>query len=176
MGEPTWFIGLAVPAGDWFRRLVDPPPGLRLEHPDDLHLTLAFLGPAGAERARAAWAACEALGGPVSARGIALRPFGRPGAWSALALALDAAAAVTLGERIRPTALAAAGRPPEDRALRPHVTVGRVNQPRHHAEVLAWANEISLQDVRLQLDRVVLYTAGGGGRKYREVEWAPLQG
>jgi 2'-5' RNA ligase len=42
---PNWFIALPVSPLGWFERLVPPPPaGFRAFHPDDLHLTIAFLG------------------------------------------------------------------------------------------------------------------------------------
>ncbi len=44
--SPNWFVAWPVTgAADWLAALdADAPPGLRFSHPDDLHVTLAFLG------------------------------------------------------------------------------------------------------------------------------------
>jgi hypothetical protein len=46
--QPNWFVGFPLKAGPWFTGLVaDVPSGIRVLHPQDLHLTVAFLGACG---------------------------------------------------------------------------------------------------------------------------------
>ena len=52
----SYFVAFPVAAEPWLERaLAGAPPGVRRLHPDDVHLTLAFLGAVTEERARAAW-------------------------------------------------------------------------------------------------------------------------
>ncbi|MEL6346990.1 MAG: hypothetical protein AAFV53_28005, partial [Myxococcota bacterium] len=88
--RPNWFIAIPVPALSWFSPLVaHVPRGIRRFHPEDLHLTVAFLGPVRQEDALTAWARVE--NGPdhrtIDARLASLRPMGnrrRPSAFAAI--------------------------------------------------------------------------------------------
>src|SRR5688572_3648888 len=88
----NWFVGLPVAAGRWFAPLVaDAPAHVRVFHPDDLHLTVAFLGRAGPDRARAAWAVAEGVRAqPFVARLGALKAMGNPRRPSAFSVLLGA--------------------------------------------------------------------------------------
>lgn len=161
---PNWFIALPVSPAVWFDEQVTPPPsGLRRFDPEDLHVTLAFLGGVGEAAARAAWAALPALDGPWSVRLGHVRAMGNPRRYSALSAvfaegAVPVEAAMT---RAGAVALAAAGLPPEPRPALAHVTLARpgrrASEP-ERAAGLGWARGLGVLDVTLTLDRVALYT------------------
>src|SRR6187397_318046 len=58
MPRPNWFFAFPID-GRFVLDLPAPPPALRPFHPDDVHLTLAFLGGCGEEAALAALAALD---------------------------------------------------------------------------------------------------------------------
>lgn len=157
----NWFLALVVPEEPALTQLlVDLPDGVRPFAAADLHITVAFLGPCGQERALLAWQAIAPLRHPaiavVSGGWRAMGPAGNPSAY-ALTLGPDAAlnpsqdpdqvrdrgGQLTAGliERWRQPALEAAGLPPERRAALPHITLARprwrgVGQ--HRAGLEAW--------------------------------------
>ena len=166
---PNWFLALVVPEEPALTQLlVDLPDGVRPFAAADLHITVAFLGPCGQERALLAWQAIAPLRHPaiavVSGGWRAMGPAGNPSAY-ALTLEPDAVLnpsqdpdqnqsrdhnqamdrgqnlTAALIERWRQPALAAAGLPPERRAALPHITLAR---PRwrgvgqHRAGLEAW--------------------------------------
>lgn len=165
MAQPgNWFIGLPVPEPPGLERiLAGCPPELRRFHPADLHITVAFLGPVGAERAGQAWRGLGDLAdGPFTVTLGALRPFGRPGRPSAFGFELDrggeAVAALIRHQRDR--LRLAAGVPPERRLPRPHVTLARPGRRATAAVRLAalrWAGGAAPPEQALRLDRIALY-------------------
>lgn len=200
----SWFVGLPVDPGDWLDALPPPPEGTRLLDASDLHLTLAFFGQIGEERARAAFerAAPDAIGARRIRLG-ALRPMGsrrRPSAYAARVHAADELtrdvegeaedlgeadgpdddALASVWEPIRNALLSAASLPPEERAFRPHVTLARPRRratPEERRRGLAWAEAVALGSPRIPLDRVALYTAAHASeapRRYRIVLSRPL--
>ncbi|HEU4405252.1 MAG TPA: 2'-5' RNA ligase family protein [Polyangiaceae bacterium] len=184
--SPNWFIALRVPAPDLRERLGAPPPGVRLIHPDDLHLTLAFLGDVDETRARAAWAERHRLAplGPSQRLGFgAVVGLGNPRRPSALSARLaegDAEFRAAIA-RARDAMNDASGSPREQRPPLPHVTLARVRRsagPREHEAALAWARALDLGGLGALVERVALYTAssGRGERQYREVEEDALPG
>jgi len=160
----NWFIGLPVPPGRWFERLVaSAPADLRRFHPGDLHATVAFLGRCGEARARAAWATlADHPRGPFVVTLDRLEPFGsraRPSAWSVTFAAGRDELAASIGAWRGPMWEAAGGRP-DDRPPLPHVTVLR---PRRDASAearrraLAFAEALPPLGVELRLERLALY-------------------
>ncbi|MEM9174304.1 MAG: hypothetical protein AAGC67_03655 [Myxococcota bacterium] len=183
----NWFIALPVPAAAWFDALRPVPDAVRPFHPEDLHATVAFLGPCGEARARRAFAALA--GAPIPARGLALGrivPMGPPRKWSALsAEATDARpetpALADLLEGPRDVARAAADLPAERRPMRPHVTVGRVRRRAGGAgrkTGLAWAQAAGELGAHVPVDRLALYTRAPeeDARTFEIVEARPLEG
>jgi len=178
-GRPNWFIALPVDAGRWFEDSVSAPPeGLRRFHPDDLHLTLAFLGACGEEAARRAFArASEWPGAPREATLGPLVPMGAPARYSALAFLLEQGRAeveAAIG-RVRDGWLAAAGARPDTRPPKAHVTVAR---PRRRGLAderrggLAWAATIDVRGQPIALGRPALFTwaAEPGARLFRVID------
>lgn len=162
--KPNWFVALAVPADPWWSRVTAPPPGVRLFHPDDLHLTVAFLGPVSRIDAEAAFAvACEDWPtGPVDIALGDVRAMGNPRRPSALSVVVTDGATV-LGAAIasvRDEMWARAGARPEDRPPLPHVTIARPSRSASAAEraaALAWGAGLDLGNPRVTLSRLVLY-------------------
>ncbi len=167
--KANWFVGLPVPAGWLPQLLATAPEPLRRFHPQDLHITVAFLSACGPERAQAAWRACsQALvatppPAPLQAQLGALRPFGPARRYSALSFVLRRGQQqlAALIAQLRPLALQAAQLPPADRPPLPHVTIGR---PARRAtaqvrrELLLWADGLTPADELLSLTRLALFT------------------
>lgn len=161
--KANWFVGLPV-GGAWAATAAPPPPPeVRTFHPDDLHLTVAFLGPCGEERARLGWGA---LGDPGPAVDVTLGevvPMGNPRRFSALSALLIERREET--ERLIGTAreriCAAAGVDPDARPPKAHLTIARPTRRASDADrraALAWARGIDLRHVAARLDRIALYT------------------
>ena len=75
----NWFVALSVPGAPWFSRVTAPPDGVRLFHPDDLHITVAFLGACGEQAAEAAFeVAAKWPTGTLSVTLGDVEPMGNP--------------------------------------------------------------------------------------------------
>jgi 2'-5' RNA ligase len=160
----NWFIALPIPAAEWFGRLPAPPAQVRLFPRDDLHLTVAFLGPVSAESAQAAFA--QASGWPRGALEVQLGrvlPMGRPRRYSALSAELvlgraPVERAITL---VRDAMCDAAGVRRDERPARAHVTLARPSRRASDAQRsagLAWAEGLALDAPPMLLERIALYT------------------
>lgn len=168
MPRPNWF--LAFPLDGAFVQGLPPLPGaLRLFHPEDVHLTLAFLGGCGEEGARRALAALDArlaLDPPPAADvslGEVVPMGGSLDTYSALSALLatgrDALAATLTAHRDALTDAASARR--ETRPAKPHITIARPKRRASDAERAAgldWAASLDLSGVRARLDRIALFT------------------
>jgi RNA 2',3'-cyclic 3'-phosphodiesterase len=161
----NWFVGFPLKAGPWFTSLVaDVPSGIRVFHPQDLHLTVAFLGACGQDAALAGWdVLADRCHSPVKASLGPLRPMGnrrRPSAYS-LTFSMGADALAGLIEDWRNRVLEASGGPPDERSPLPHATVAR--PPRRASDAvraagLAWLQDTAVPAVDVDIDRVALYT------------------
>ena len=163
--QPNWFVGLKVPVGPWHEaRVTSPPEGYRRFVGEDLHLTVAFLGPVDEAAALAAWALHGAWReGAIPASFGALVAMGNPRRHSALSALLDRGwdEACALIEALRAPMLEAAGSRPDDRLPKPHVTFARPRQRATREERQAgieWAAGIALQDVECVFEELCLYT------------------
>lgn len=164
---PNWFIALPLDARELPPGELDAlPPGSRRFHPGDLHVTVAFLGPVDRDTALHAWSAADwASQSPLHAVTGPRATFGSPRRPSAYGLELEDSGRDLHAfiESWRDHLLAAADRPPETRAVWPHVTLGR--PPRrggdtiHPREWLASSPEAT----PLTLDRIALYTRADPG-------------
>jgi 2'-5' RNA ligase len=172
MGTPNWFIALPCPGAGWYGPLrAEMPPALRPFHPDDLHLTLAFLGGCGEASARAAWSvAVDLLDGwaPIATALGPIEPMGparRGAAFAAIPTTGWTPLVATL-HRVRADALDAAGARPDTRRPHPHVTVGRLRRTdaAGQRDVLEWCASRGDREVQVGFDAVALYT------------WSPVRG
>jgi RNA 2',3'-cyclic 3'-phosphodiesterase len=185
MPRPNWFFGFPID-GSFVLDLPEVPSGFRRFHPDDVHLTLAFLGGCGEDSARRALAALDERlhAAPLAALTVTLAeivPMGPAPAYSALSALLergrDEATAYVAGTRDLLTDAAVRRR--EQRAPKPHVTIARpplrASEARR-AEGLDWARSVDLRAVACRLDRIALYTwhENRGERLFRIVEERPL--
>lgn len=162
MTVANWFIALPFPAGALPVGELDAlPPGTRRFHPDDLHVTVAFLGAVDRATALAAWAAADWSPEPAlqasSGRRATFGPRNRPSAFGLEFEDPRCELRAFIG-RWRDRLRAAADLPPEQRVVRPHVTLGR--PPRRGGDTigvrewLASGHGIAV----VTLDRVALYT------------------
>lgn len=165
--RPNWFLGFPLD-GVFVRGLPKPPGAFRLFHPDDVHVTLAFLGRCDEPRAlRAlAWLEAELQAAPLRPLSISLGqvvPMGGQRKYTALSALLNRGrdeVSAQLVAREGPLIEIATGRRPK-REPKPHVSIAR---PRHGATDvdreagLAWAATLDLANVEATLDRIALYT------------------
>ncbi|MDA1259235.1 MAG: hypothetical protein O3A20_01290 [Planctomycetota bacterium] len=182
--EANWFIALPVPAAEWFEACVaaHPPPHVRLFHPEDLHLTVSFVGRVGETAARRAWELRGLWsGGPVRAEFGEVIGMGPPERFSALSALLERGReAVEAGmTACRDPMLSAASAPPERRAIKAHVTLARPRRDAtqsQHSAALAWAMHLPLRGIEIELAEIALYTwdEERRGRQFRTMERAPL--
>jgi 2'-5' RNA ligase len=168
MPRPNWFLACPID-GAFVETLPELPKAIRRYHPEDIHMTLAFLGGCGEPAALRALAALdERLGvARLPVLDISLGrvvPLGRAkSGYTTLSALLDEgrddATALVAKERDALHEAATGTRP--KRPAKPHVSLARV-RGRASAESreagLVWASELELGAVRARLDRVALYT------------------
>lgn len=180
----NWFIALPVAAERWFDRVLDAPAGVTLMHRDDLHCTVAFLGPVDEARALRAFDGIHIALAPLEVTLGDVVPMGDPHKYSALS-ALLARGRVEVERAMsecRDRALESARRPRERWPAKAHVTLARPTRDataRQRAEALAWAAKLSLGETPVRLDRIALYTWSlerhtVGAPRFRQVESSPL--
>jgi 2'-5' RNA ligase len=168
MPRPNWFFGFPLD-GAFAEALTDIPASLRRYHPDDIHLTLAFLGGCGQEAAERALSVLDARleSAPVRAIDATLGEVVPMGGsrrdYTALSALLDrgrAEATACVSDVRDPLTVAAIGRR-EKRPAKPHITIARPMRRATddaRAAGLAWAAALDLRSVRVRLDRIALFT------------------
>lgn len=167
MPRPNWFFAFPLP-GAFVLELPEPPRALRRYHPDDVHLTLAFLGGVGEAGAERALAALDLRLADETPHALAVSlaevvPMGSRRRYSALSALLDVGRVETSAyiTALRDALTEAANGRREQRPAKPHVTIAR---PRSRAtetdreQGLLWAQGLDLRSVRARLDRIALYT------------------
>lgn len=165
MTQPNWFLALPLPPpAAWHEAAASAPTELKRLDRLDLHLTLAFLGPCGQDRAEEAWRALAALRQPaIRIRAGRWRGLGAAHQPSAYGLTL-AEGQPTLGALLgnwAPLALEAAGRPPDRRPPLPHVTLlrPRRREARQMREPMErWMAGAPLPGRDAELGELALYT------------------
>lgn len=168
MPHANWFFAFPLP-GQFVLALPQLPREFRRYHPDDVHLTLAFLGPCGTEAATRALAVLDQLLHDETPTAIDISlaevvPMGSPRRYSALSALLDqgrdeAARCIT---RLREPLERAADTRPDDRPAKPHVTLAKPSRratPADRNRGLTWARALDLRHIQARLDRIALYTA-----------------
>ena len=165
MPRGNWFVGLKVPTAVWFDALVaDAPDDVRVFHPEDVHMTVAFLGACGEDAAMRAWALADGLeAAPFDAVLDVLIPLGNPRRPSALSATLSQGKeqAVAIMRALRDPMIEAAGARPETREPLPHATVARPARRASAEErrrAVAWATAKPAIGIALTIDTLSLYT------------------
>jgi len=168
MPRPNWFFGFPID-GSFILDLPPLPSNFRRFHPEDVHLTLAFLGSCGQSAAEGALAALDQRlhDEPVLPMAVSLAEVvamgGSHRTYSALSALLGrgrAEASACIGAVRDLLTQTASGRT-EKRPPKPHVSIAR---PRGRASELdrkaglTWAAALQLQTVHARLDRIALYT------------------
>lgn len=178
----NWFIALPVTPGPWFESL-QPPDGVRLFGPSDLHLTVAFLGPVTEARARLAFEHAQSF--PLRALAARLgevESLGskrRPSAFSALLRDGRAQVEEALGAAREQMWNAAEARH-DTRPPLAHITLARPMRKASSSQVnrgAQWASELDLGAPVVQLGEIALYTwsEDRAATLFRRVESLPLR-
>jgi 2'-5' RNA ligase len=167
--RPNWFCGFPID-GSFVLELPQLPPSFRLFHPEDVHMTLAFLGGVGEDAALRALAALTARleESPLAPVDISLGevvPMGSARAYSALSALVDQGReeATSYLAALRDLLTETASGRREAREPKPHVTIARPRRrvtEASRAAGLEWARALDLRSVHRTLDRVALYTWG----------------
>ncbi len=157
MSRPNWFVALTVSAPDLPRVIGAPPRQVRVFAAEDLHATIAFLGPVGAPQALAGW---RALGIALPPRAVRLGRVEPLGASALSSLLGDPEIDAAIGGARARVALAA-GAPVDDRPPLGHVTIGRIARRASADErraAIAWAGQLDLRGCAARVEAVALYT------------------
>jgi 2'-5' RNA ligase len=172
---------------DIIRRLRDLPGKISWSRPQQIHLTLSFLGDTPPERiidiGEAMRQAADGIA-PFDFHLTGIGAFPDKGRPRVIWIGLDepTGALIELQERLT-IALLDVGFDPEQRPFKPHVTLGRVRRADrrtdHAAALTAAADEIDLSAGTQFADRIVLFSSElsrGEGPSYVEMADAPLVG
>jgi RNA 2',3'-cyclic 3'-phosphodiesterase len=160
----NWFVALSVPTESWWHRVTEPPEGVRLFAPEDVHLTVAFLGPCGGAAAERAFElATEWPSGPFTAELGEVRAMGNPRRPSALSAIVGEGAEALAGamSSVRDEMCERAGARKDLRPPLPHVTIARPHRraPAHQQKAaVTWARTLDLARPCVTLSRLVLFT------------------
>ncbi len=187
--KPNWFIGLPL-TDEWVpRALAGVPDGLRTFRGEDIHMTVAFLGAVGDERAYDAWrsmtrdeeGAQRHLGSPFEVILGRTLPFGQPSQPSSLSVVptLEDGPAKVFITKHRNRLRLAAGIKPESRSVRPHATIVRIKRraaPEERRAALDWAVSMPALGQVVTISEVALYTwtENRTEQLFRIVERTPL--
>jgi len=168
MPRPNWFFAFPID-GSFVLELPALPSNFRRFQPEDVHLTLAFLGGCGQTAAERALSALEdrLKREPLESMAVSLADVVPMGGsrrnYSALSALLDrgraqaSASIAALRDLLTQTA---SGRT-EKRPPNPHVSIARPRSRASEADReagLAWAAGLQLHSVHARLDRIALYT------------------
>jgi RNA 2',3'-cyclic 3'-phosphodiesterase len=165
--RPNWFLAFPLD-GAFVEQIPKPPSALRRFHPEDVHMTLAFLGGCGQAAAEQAWAALEAqlAQTPLSSFEVNLAevvPMGAKGRYTALSALLSSGreTATAALAHYRDALMDAANVRRDKRPPKPHITLARPKARATDADRaagLAWAATLDLSPVHQRLNRIALYT------------------
>lgn len=181
--QPNWFFALPVTMPFLPQILRGMPESCRGFAVEDLHMTLAFLGPLAPTKVAAMVELLETIeGAPFQislGELLALPTAKRPSAF-AFGLNQGRDEAVALMERNRDALLAAAGARPDARPALPHITVARPMRSygaQGIRQALSWSQTLIPPSDTLIVDRVALYTWAEDRRvqQFQRVAEQPLK-
>lgn len=167
---PRLFSGIELPSElrDQLQRLSQPLPSARWIAPEDLHITLRFLGDVPSDIAREFAANLEQIMfDPFSIRIQGLATFGGDAPRSMHAV-IEPSEALSELARANEKAARRAGLKPEGRKFMPHITLARLNVPRTEPLARYLSRRGGFVSTPFTVDHFVLFSAkpGVGGGPY----------
>ena len=172
----SWFVAWpALAGGDWLRGFEPPPARLVLQHPDDLHVTLAFFGEEREDRLGPVWDAITQIAPPGALFAHGLLSLPDPDHPSAFCWTFAPGSARSwLEEQMvlwRGPLLEIADQPPEERAVLPHLTACRPARNlsmERRRELGSWAAQVLPPSTPIWLGspRVYRSVRQNDGRRY----------
>lgn len=179
MTSPNWFVAFPF-EGTFAANLPAPPPRFRLLAPEDLHVTVAFLGACGEAAALRGYERITASPPSVEVSLGAVVPMG-PSRYSALSalLVLGRREIEAMMSAFRDVVADAAGARREERPPKAHVTIARPSRGASAADRAigeSWANALDLRPRTTTIGRIALYTWSEDRtqRQFRIVRERPL--
>ena len=162
--KPNWFIGLCPDTTEWLAALlVDKPKRVRGFHPNDLHITLAFLGNCSPINAQQTWEHATKI--PPHATTIIsnqLKPMGNPKRPSALSLTFQQDEIISQWiSTYRGALLQQAGARPDNRPPLPHLTIARPQRritDKQRANAVEWSQSIVVPSIPISFSTMALFT------------------
>ena len=162
--KPNWFVALPVSWNGVSRVLSTLPPECRGFHPDDLHMTVAFLGAMPADRKEPVIEVMKGIqAGAMSVQLGPLLTLPSSSRVSALSFSVSAGReqVESLISQCRGPLLKAAGAKPDHRPPLAHLTIARpLRKARETGKRKAreWAGQVIPPENKLTLSRLALYT------------------
>lgn len=159
------FVGLDVPpdlAVELARAVPEPFPGLRPVPPEDIHLTLHFLGAIDRSAVERVLADVRAEAFAIDVSGLGMFRFrdGRRILWAGI---VDSAPLTAL-HRAAGDALAGIGYRPESRPYRPHLTLARVDRRGRRRRLDGFDPASAARPLgRFEVNEFVLYDSASNG-------------
>lgn len=160
----NWFVGFPVSPDGWYTELrTQLPNGLRVFHPEDLHLTVAFLGRLGEEaRNQIREVLLSFTIAPLMATLGSLVPLPSFRRFSALSFELEEGRKEieTLMSEKGPPVFDAAGVEPDTRPPLAHVTIARPERKgsfQAKAALLEQVRELRPLPIKIPIDSIALY-------------------
>lgn len=177
---PRLFTAIEIPSHlcDELRRLRSPLPGARWLEPENLHLTIRFVGDV--DNARAAEFADRLAAIDLSAFSLRLVGLGAFGGSKPHAIwaAVEQSDPLETLARAHERAARSAGLPPESRTFKPHVTLARLRHTRPETVARYLGRNGGYRSEPFFVGRFVLLSSRPqtGGGPYATEETYPLQG
>jgi 2'-5' RNA ligase len=161
----NWFAAFKVESSQWYQDIAAKiPPEIKLFHPDDLHMTISFLGNYNDEKLEDVKKAIEStFFKPFNLYAHRFILLPKESNFSAFCLEFDSSESglYLQIEKSRENIYKAAGITPDKKKFIPHVTMGRPPRSTSNSErkkIADFVNKLSNFDVKIYIKSSAIYT------------------